>query len=178
MKAQEVIQEEKFSFRYYFRTLTTLLSEPKNFFQHMPPEINWKRPFGFLMVSSLFFAVAGVVGSMSPRPLVMGLIYLMNAVGMTLIAAIIGFIVMSMFFGKRISFVKVFSIYAFASGVTLLSSWMPYFLVITEPWKWWLTYTGIRHGCHLSGRTSFLIVIISVALLLLFFWTVPPMLRS
>jgi hypothetical protein len=51
---------------------------------------------------------------------------------------------------------------------------MPCFLVITEPWKWWLTYIGIKHVCHVSGRQSFIVILVSIALLLLFFWTLLP----
>jgi hypothetical protein len=174
MKVKEMIQTESFNLRYYFQTLTKLLSEPGAFFRQMPSKTHWTRPFGFLMVSSLFFAAASIIASMSTSPLLMGVIYLINAVGMTFIAAIIGFIVISMFMGKRVDFTKFFSIYAFASGVALLSSWMPYFLVITEPWKWWLTYIGIKNVCHVSGRQSFMIIVVSIALLLLFFWTLLP----
>jgi hypothetical protein len=174
MKVQEMSQHERFNFRYYFQTLTKMLSEPGTFFRQMPLKMHWSRPFGFLMVSSLFFAVASIIAGMSSHPLLMGMIYLINAVGMTFMASIIGFIVISMLMGKRIAFATFFSIYAFASGVTLLSSWMPCFLVITEPWKWWLTYIGIKHVCHVSGRQSFIVILVSIALLLLFFWTLLP----
>lgn len=175
MKAKVMVQTENFNLRYYFKTLTRLLSEPRRFFSEMAQEMYWKNAFCFLLISSLFYAAASVVGSMSPRPLVMGGIYLTNAVGMTLIAAIIGFTALSMSLGKRVSFGTFFSIYAFSSGVTLLSSWMPYFLVITEPWKWWLVYTGLKNVCRLSGLQSFMIIAASIAIQLLLFWTLLPL---
>jgi hypothetical protein len=61
----------------------------------------------------------------------------------------------------------VFSIYAFSSGVTLFLSWLPFLLWITEPWKWWLICTGLKHACHLSWKKS--IVIVAVSTIVLFF---------
>jgi hypothetical protein len=166
-------QTQEFNFHFYFKTLTRVLGEPRKFFSELPNEVNWNQSLGFLGISSLFFAAASVIGAIvvSPNPLLMGLIFFINAIGMTFISAGLGYIVMVMSMGKRMSFGKFFSVYAFSSGVTLLASWVPFFTFLTEPWKWWLIGTGMTRGFEFKLSQTLMVIGISVGVIILFFWS-------
>ena len=166
-------ETQRFTFRFYFQTLTRMLGEPRKFFTGMPRGSGFKQPLGFLFVSSLFFSIASVVSNMCPSPLMMGSIFLLNAVGMVFIMSGLGYIVMTMTMGKRVSFARLFSIYAFSSGVTLLASWLPFFVWLTEPWKWWLIGAGMVKGCGFKLIQAVIIIVVSIGILLLFFWSLP-----
>lgn len=165
---------DNFTIGFYFGALTQLLSEPRRFFSELPQEVKLKQSLGFLVVSGLFFAGASLAGTMYPNPLLMGGIFFINAVGMAFITAGFGYMVMTMSIKDRVSFSRLFSIYAFSSGVTLLASWVPFFLVLTEPWKWWLIGTGMVKHCGFRVKQALLVIGVSVAVLVLFFWSLLP----
>jgi hypothetical protein len=171
-------QSDNFSMGFYFHTLTRLLEQPRRFFMELGEDFGWKRPLGFLLVSSLFFAGAGLVSAMPDRPVLFGGIFFVNAVGMALIAALAGYGVMVMFMGKRVTFARFFSIYALSSGVTLLAAWIPFFIWLTEPWKWWLIATGMTRGLGFSWWHTLVTIGISVTVIFLFFWSVWPVVLS
>lgn len=171
-------QTERFSLGIYFHTLTKMLGQPRRFFSEFPQDAGLKQPLGFLLVSSLFFAGASLMSNLTPNPLVMGGVFFINAMGMTFIAASIGFMVMIAIMGRRVTFARFFSIYALSAGVTLLASWLPFFIWLTEPWKWWLIGTGMVKGFGF-GRVQVLVIIgVSVGLMFFFFWWVLPMTAS
>jgi hypothetical protein len=169
---------ERFSVGFCFQILTRILGQPRQFFAELGEDIGWKQPLGFLLVSSLFFAGAGLMSAMPDTPVLFGGIFFVNAVGMTLIAAFAGYGVMVMFFGKRVTFARFFRIYALSSGVTLLAAWVPFFIWLTEPWKWWLIGTGMTRGLGLSWWQALVIIVTSVAAIFLFFWSVWPLVLS
>ena len=101
-------------------------------------------------------------------------ILFVNSIAMPFVAAGIGFMVMTMTIGKRVAFAKFFAVYAFATGVTLLASWIPLFVWLTEPWKWLLIALGMVKGCGFKWMQAFLIIGLSVFVLVLFFWSLGP----
>ena len=163
----------KFTLGFYFQTLTRLLGAPRQFFVELPEEIGFRQPFGFLLISSLFFAGASLAHIQENTFLMVG-IMLVNAIGMAFVSASFSFMVMTMTRCKRVPFLRVFSVYAFASGVTMLASWIPLFVWITEPWKWLLITIGLVKGCGLRWMQAILIVGVSIFLLILFFWSLSP----
>ena len=171
-------QTKHFSLGIYFHTLTKMLGQPRRFFSELPRDAGLKQPLGFLLVSSLFFAGASLMSNLTQNPLVMGGVFFINAMGMTFIAASIGFMVMIAIMGRRVTFTRFFSIYALSAGVTLLASWLPFFIWLTEPWKWWLIGTGMVKGFGF-GRVQVLVIIgVSVGLMFLLFWWVLPLTAS
>ncbi len=168
-------KKEKVTVGHYLSLLTTLLREPRRFFLELSEDVGIKGPFVFLLVSSLLNAVAGVVSNMSPRPVTLGAIFLLNSLGMTLITAGFGYMAMIMTMGRRVTFSRFFSIYAFSCGVTLLASWMPFFFWITEPWKYWLIGTGMVQGFGFRWFQAAMIIFFSIAITILLFWSVLPM---
>ena len=165
---------EKFTLRSYFRILSRLLGEPGRFFSELPQEFGLKQSTGFLLVSSLFFTVAGLVSNTCSSPVSMGVIFFINAMGMVFIAAGLGYMVMTMTMGRRVTFTRFFSIYALSSGVTLLASWVPFFIWLTEPWKWWLIGTGMMKCFGFKLRQTVLVIGVSICIMFLFFWSLLP----
>ena len=168
-------QPENFTFRFYFQVITKLLGAPRKFFDELPVDIGLKRSLGVLLVSSVIFSGASLVSRMPPKPMLWGGVFFINALGMAVIAAGIGFMVMIMIMGKRVTFTRFFSLYALSAGVTLLASWVPYFLWITEPWKWWLIGTGMTRGFGFRRTQAGLIIGVSIGCMVLFFWSVLPL---
>ncbi|MDY6854493.1 MAG: YIP1 family protein [Thermodesulfobacteriota bacterium] len=167
---------EKFSLRSYFWILTRLLREPGRFFAELPQEIGLKHSISFLLVSSLFFTAASLWSNTYFSPVSTGIIFFVNAMGMVFIAAGFGYIVMTMTIKRSVTFARFFSVYAFSSGITLLVSWVPFFIWLTEPWKWWLIGTGMMKCCGFRLRQAALVIGVSICLMFLLFLSLLPIL--
>ena len=170
LKNIEMTGEKRFTVGFYFKTLTGILGSPGQFFGAFPEKLGFRQPFGFLLVSGLFFVGASLT-YIHERQVVMAGILLVNAVAMPFIAAGTGFIIINMTTGKRMAFERLFAVYAYAAGVTMLASWIPLFVWITEPWKWLLIAIGMVKGCGLRWIQAILISGISIFLLALLFWS-------
>jgi hypothetical protein len=166
--------DNRFTLGFYFQSLTRMLSSPARFFSEMPQDTGFGQSLGFLIVSALFFAGASMT-TLYDKRLLMGGIWLVNAVVMPMILAGISFMVMTMSMGKRVTFQRLFSVYAFATGVTLLASWIPLFVWITEPWKWILIVVGMVKGCGFKWMQAILIAAASIFVLVLLFWSLSPL---
>jgi len=167
-ESMETTEADRFSLGFYMHVLTGMLGAPGRFFRELPGETGYRRPFGFLMLSSLFLTGAGLT-QVHERPLLMAGILLVNAIGMPFVTAGVSFMSMTMFIEKRVPFQRIFAVYAFSSGVTMLASWIPLFTWITEPWKWLLVSIGMVRGCGLNWKQTILVVGISILILVLFF---------
>ncbi len=163
-----------FSVGYYFQALAKVLGEPGSFFRELQ-DAGFKQSLGFLMVSSVFFSGASLLTRSFARPLVTGGIFFVNAVVMTVIAAGLGYMLMSMFFGKKTTFSRLFAVYAYASGVTLLASWIPLFVWLTEPWKWVLIAMGLTKSCGFRWNQTVVVIGGSIGIMVLFFRSLIPL---
>lgn len=166
-----MVEGEKFTLGYYVYTVAKMLGQPRRFFDTLPEKPGFGRAFGFLLVSSLFFAGASLITTLPENPALWGGIFFANAVGMTFIGAGLGYLVMTMCMGKKVGFDRLFSVYALSAGVTLLASWVPFFIWLTEPWRWWLIGTGLVRACGFKFGYVFLIIGVSVGTMMLFFWS-------
>jgi hypothetical protein len=167
-----------FTLKYYFHALTKLLGEPRKFFSELPQDMGSRQPLGFLCISSLIFAGGSLMITQPSNRMVMGGIFFINAVGMAVIAAGVGYMVMTVVVGRKVTFGRFFGIYALASGVTLLASWIPFFMWLTEPWKWWLIGTGMVKNCGLKVPLVLVIIGVSVGVMFLFFCSLLPIILS
>jgi hypothetical protein len=165
---------DKLLMRFYVQTVFGILGQPRKFFSELPLTIGMRQPLGFLVVSALFFCAASLMNIRLHSFYLMGGIFLFNAVGMVFIMAALGYLVMALSMGKKVPFARMFSIYALCSGVTLLVSWVPYSVVFTEPWKWYLIGTGLTKGCGLTLKEAVLIIALSLAIWVLFYWSLMP----
>lgn len=163
---------------FYAQAVFGLLGQPRKFYDALPESIPMASVLGFLAVSSVFSSMASLLNTKIQNFFLTGAIYLFNAVGMVLIMAGLGYLVMVLCFGKKVSFARLFSIFALSSGVTLLVSWIPFFVVFTEPWKWWLIGTGLVKGCGLRLKEALLIITLSLAIWILFYWSLIPIITG
>ena len=161
-------KSEGFSIGFYFQALSGVVGAPRKFFSDLPDPVGLRRPLGILLASSLFFTVASFT-CFRENHWVLSSIFLVNALLMPVIAAGIAFMLMLLIVGRRIPFKRFFAIYAFASGVTLLVSWIPFSSWLTEPWKWVLIGLGMVKGGGLTWRQTILILGGSLVLLILLF---------
>ena len=175
MKSQVNRSREKSFLPVSLRIITAIIRHPKNFFQDLPDSFGMRQAFIFLAVSALFFSAASLIQKGFDRPLLMAAIYLLNAIGMVFILAGLGYVVMIPATGRKIRFTRVFRIYALASSVTLLFSWVPFLVVITEPWKWWLIGTGITRNCGLKFGQTVIVICLSIVIWMMLLRTVIPL---
>lgn len=166
---------DQFSVGFYFQALAKVLGEPGAFFSELPHGNRFKQSFGFLLVSSGFFSGASLLTRQFAQPLLTSFIFFINAVGMTVVAAGLGYMLMSMFFGKKVTFSRLFAVYAFAAGVTLLASWIPLFIWLTEPWKWVLIGMGLTKSCDFRWNETIVVIGGSIGIIVLFFKSLLPL---
>jgi len=174
MTAMEIRRTDRFSIHFYGQTVFSLLGQPRKFFGSLPESMGITPVLGFLAVSAIFSCSASLLNSDLQNFYLTGGIHLFNAVGMVLIMAGLGYLVMALCIGKRVTFARLFSIYALSSGVTLLVSWIPNFVIFTEPWKWYLIGAGLTKSCGLKLREALLIIFLSLAIWILFCWSLIP----
>ena len=151
------------SWQFYSYSLIQLLIEPGQFFRELAENTTLKRTLGFMVICCGFFSIASLLTGAYSRPVwIMAIIFFVNAAGMIVISSFLGYTAMALIFGKRPSFSIVFSLYAFSSGVTLFISWLPFFLWFSEPWKWWLIYTGFKNTCGFTWKQAVIILLVSM----------------
>lgn len=167
----------RISIGLYFQALTRLLGSPRSFFTDLPAQPGYRAPFFFLFFSALFHTGACMTYIVEHRLLMAGIL-LLNALIMPLAGAAGAFLVLHMILGRRRSLEILFSIYAYAAGVTLLASWIPLFAWITEPWKWLLITLGLVRGADLSWPRALTALAGSLALTALFFGSLSPALLA
>ena len=142
----ESVQKKGFS---YFRIITGMLSRPATFLSSGLSDQDITTPVFFLLISAVFFVSASLTVIKGNIVLSAGILTV-NALVMPLITAAISLCFIRMFTGGSVSFIRIFSIHAFAAGTVLLAAWIPMIIWITEPWKWILIITGYVKGCNMT----------------------------
>ena len=160
--------------QYYLYILSRMLKEPRRVFYEILPQQNVKRSLGVLLISSIIYALTCTLICRSETPVFHVGVLLVNAMGMALIAAVIGFGLIAVITGRWVPFTRQLPIYALTSGITLLIAWFPFSLWFTEPWKWWLIGAGLTDGLSLKGRQAFVVIIGSIGIMVLLFGAVLP----
>jgi len=150
------------SCKFYGYAVIQILIEPRRFFTELPDNTKLLNSLGFCVICSLFFALAGLLTGSYPHPIKMGMIFFFSSIFMVFISTGLSYMIMVMTIGKQSSFEQLFNVYAFSSGMVLLVSWMSFFLWFTEPWKWWLVYTGFKNTCQFSWKPAFLILLVTI----------------
>ena len=161
--------------QYYLATQSRMVKEPGRVFNEMLPEQGAKRPLGVLLASSIIYSLSSILIGQPEAPVVAAAVLFVNAIGMALIAAAVGYGLVALFAGRSVPFGQLLPIYALSSSITLLVAWLPYSVWLTEPWKWWLIGTGLTKGCAaLQGWQALVIVISSIGVITLLFSAVLP----
>ncbi len=174
MSSDTLQGREKFTMGGYFNTVSSIISSPSRFFQTLPQENSLARPMVFLVVSSMFYSVVSI-SYLYDNSGVIGLIFLVNALFMPFLAAVFSFSVAAVLpLAEQPSFSRVFSVYAYASGVVMLLSWIPSLGWLFELIRGVLVIIGLVKYCCLRVISAVIVVVLTIALLLLFFWTLLP----
>ena len=167
-------QAGAFSLGFYITTLTELIREPGHFFSRLTQNEGFRRSLWFLFASGLFFTLASLTSRFYEKPLLMGLALLIGSMGMVVVSANVGYLIMRLTPGKNVKYAHFFSIVAHATGASLHLSWIPIFIIVSEPWKWWLIGTGLKRSCGLNGGRVLLIIGLSFGALVLLFRLLLP----
>ena len=155
----------------YLQIMNRMLVSPGQFFRDTLGYVDLRRALGFLILSSLFFTLAKL-SLIQQDYLKLSVINFLNSLFMPALCAGIGYALLKWFSDREIRFNRLFAVYALSSGLMMLMSWIPLFLWITEPWKWFLVGLGLVKGCGLSRRQTLLVIILSIFLIVLVFWSI------
>lgn len=170
MMGNEAYMTNGISLKAYSRAFSGMLTHPRRFFAELP-ESAAPQALVFLIVCAAAHSIASPIYTGPSNYFVVSGISLANAFGMALLMAGIGYVLARISGGVRVRFDKLFSVYAYSSGITLLVSWVPSLLVLTEIWKWWLVGTGLTNGLGFKWYRVFAIIVCSIGLtVLLFHW--------
>lgn len=154
----------------YWRIMVRMFTAPGEFYAGLDndgPGI--REALIFLVLMAVVSSGAFVLVHHPPQPLAVFGILFANAVGMCFFAGVVGFVIMIMGFGRKMPFLKLLKIYAFASGTTMLLSWIPFSLLFAEIWKWWLIFTGLTNGGGLNKKEAAVVLVLSVIVIVIFF---------
>lgn len=152
------------------QTVKRLFLKPGNFFGELPESPGFKKPLLFLLTSSFILAALRtpfVPGGSIP----LALIILINGLAMPVVSAAIGYGIMFVALKRKVSWARLLALYAYASGITYLISWLPLATWIGEPWKWILIAIGLVRGFGLARGQAAAVVAGSVLLIILFFYS-------
>lgn len=133
--------------RDYGVNLTRLLFSPSHFFSELPNPGKRAAPFVFLGCSGIFFFTASLLIHSPGQRLVFAAIRFTNAVGMMVLLALLGYVIMGLSIGRKTTFETFFGVYAYASGAALLIAVVPSLLLISEIWRWVLIGIGLTRAC-------------------------------
>jgi len=148
--------------RTYAGRMAQVIASPRMFFRAYDAAAGGIMPCFALALSGGFYAVASLLTYTCPQPLAALGIFFVNAVGIPLLSAAIGYGVIRTGLRRRLSFRHVFGIYAYAAAPALLIAWTPYVLLLAEFWRWWLTGTGLILACGLKRWQALLVVGITI----------------
>lgn len=161
---------ENFSRSFYMQAVKALVLKPGVFFGELPESPGFKKPLLFLLTSSFILAALRtpfVPGGSIP----MALIILINGLAMPVVSAVIGYGIIFVAMKRKLSWPRMLALYAYASGITYLISWLPLATWIGEPWKWILIGIGLVRGFGLTRGQAVGVVAGSVLVIILLFYS-------
>ncbi len=176
-KSLNGLENDRWSLREYFDALVSMVKRPGEFFGNFPENPGYRRSLAFLLLSSLFFAGAGLAANLD-RQMEITLVLWVNALGMPVISAALCFAALTLTTRRRQSFALVFAVFAYASGTTMLLSWIPWILFATELWKWYLVGLGLVKVFGLKWSGALLMLGITLVSLFLFFYSIFPIVSA
>lgn len=154
---------EPFSIQFYLHTAAQLARRPGEFFSDPVVRSGWAQPLGFLLISSLIHATAGLTQT-ALTPWLGFSLALVNAMVTTTVAALAAYPAVMLFQRNHPPLLDVFSIYAYTAGLTLLVTWLPSLLWFGEITKWALVGVGLVKGLNMNRWQALVVVVVSFAL--------------
>jgi len=159
----------------YFQTIVALITSPRIFFTDLDQDTGYKKPLVFLTISGVFWASLRYV-YFSDHSLFQALTLPINAMGMPFVLAAFTFMIMGLFFGRMASYRHIVIIYAYATGVTMMVSWLPTTEVFTEPWRFLLVAVGLVKWCSFKWMQAITAIVLGVVILLVMLASMSPVL--
>ena len=101
---------------------------------------------------------------------------LINSFGMPFVLAGFTFMVMGLFFGRITTFKHIAIIYIYATGVTMLVSWLPTIEMFTEPWRFILVAVGLVKSCSFKWMQAVTAIALGVFIMLALLASLNPVL--
>ncbi|KAB1443186.1 YIP1 family protein [Pseudodesulfovibrio senegalensis] len=175
--AQPAPETRTITVRQYIDTLVNIIRSPAAFYRSTADEANIRKPLMFLFVSGLFHATVSM-SYFFENSLLMGGVFLLNAMFMPCLAAIFTFSLAGVLPGTKSDFSRIMSVYAYASGAVMVVSWIPALGMILEPVRAVLVIVGLNKACKMSWFKAFSMVVCSALLLLIFIWSLAPILAG
>ncbi|NDV19858.1 hypothetical protein GO013_10540 [Pseudodesulfovibrio sp. JC047] len=173
MKAS-CVAETKMGIREYFDVIFAVIRSPVRYFEGVAEESGSRRALVFLMISAVFYCSVSMAYFFE-NSLTMGVVMMMNAVLMPALGAVFSFILLGMSGRGKISYGRVFNVYAYASGAVMVISWIPGLAIVMEPVRAVLVGVGLYKVTGISKLKAALIVVTTAVLLLMFFWAAAPL---
>lgn len=175
-QGEESPRAPRFGVGVYFKMLQMLIVSPRQFFTAMGEDTAISGcAFKFLLISGVFHSCVYMT-YFTERTAAVAIALVLNALGMPVLLAGLTHLAHAMTSSDKISFRKLFAIYAFATGTTMIVSWIPAVHILTELWRFILVVIGLVKACGLSWVRSVLLVLAGVVLLLMLFWSLFPLL--
>jgi hypothetical protein len=159
----------------YFQTVVDLISSPRIFFTELPQDIGYKKSLVFLIISGLFWSSLRYL-YYSDHSLFEAATLLINSFGMPFVLAGFTFMVMGLFFGRITTFKHIAIIYIYATGVTMLLSWLPTIEMFTEPWRFILVAVGLVKSCSFKWMQAVTAIALGVFIMLALLASLNPVL--
>ena len=163
--------------RDYLESLMGIVRSPSQFFGSLDTTAGWRRPMMFLFFSALFNASASMSYFFDGSP-TMGLLFLGNALVMPVLAAVFTFILAGIGPSSGIRFEAVLAVHAYSLGAIMTVSWIPSLGALFEVVRAVLVGVGLHKACGLGKIRSALLVVGTAILLLMFFWSLAPVLME
>ena len=154
----------------YIDTLSSIIKNPGVFFENLPKYSGIKYPFYFLCISCLISAFVFIFStSAADYKALTGSVYFINAVGMTIIAALFAYASILIMAPQRADYKKCFSIFAYSAGTAVIGAGIPFFIWFAEIWKWWLIGKGLKKNIKLTGVQTIIVISVSICSILFLF---------
>lgn len=155
-------------------TLTDLMVRPGIFYSQSFDRISTTQATGILVLSSLFFAASGTLIDPGGASMRLAIILFVNAVGMVLIGAVVGYLAVAVSGGRRCPFSRMWNVFSLSSGAVLLIAWVPCAYIFTEPWKWCLIGTGLVKGLGMMKTRAVIIVLFTFGAMVMVIYSILP----
>ena len=154
---------------FYFEILTHIILNPGQFFEKNASGTGVLRSFGFLTLSGVIFSTASALLHAPKNPFLAGGVLFANTIGMTVISALISYLILFALRFRTVSLAQCMTVFAFSSGAAAAAAWLPHCIWLTEPWKWYLVGTGMSRVGELSRKQTVIVVLATIAVLVAVF---------
>jgi hypothetical protein len=147
----------------------SLLTSPRRFFSGEGKTAHWPRALQLVTLSALLAAGAVCIVNGTATPWFGAALFVFNAVGLVLISAVFGILIIRLIPAVHVSFGQLFAIYAFSGSLPILISWIPGAFLTTEAWRWCLIGIGLTRSCGLLWRQALVVIAGSIGLTMIVF---------